>query len=251
MVLNSRLMWEPFDRKYIKPSCARLAWIRLLFIIIFFICSLTGPILIHESADSGQRSQYVEQATGWRTQARITAWTRSLALIKTPRAALGPTSLLFNGHLGQSNRDMKMTTNLHLVPRLNVSGVLPPFPLYAFMAGMNRLHISLPPPPSFFFFFFFCGSLSRRINVFPTCSPPGIPILRYLSPINNSHLSRVILYIILPSILGSPLRSFMGTPLTRLLCIYLNLFNDVISNCDCIGWSDRMRVCNEQVTMWK
>jgi hypothetical protein len=49
----------------------------------------------------------------------------------------------------------------------------------------------------------------RRVNVFPLCSPPAIPILHYLSPINNSHLSHVILYIILSSTRGSPLGIFL------------------------------------------
>jgi hypothetical protein len=48
----------------------------------------------------------------------------------------------------------------------------------------------------------------RRVSVFPICSPPAIPILRYLSPINNSHLSHVIIYTILSSTLGSPLGIF-------------------------------------------
>jgi hypothetical protein len=42
-------------------------------------------------------------------------------------------------------------------------------------------------------------------------SPPLTPIARYLSPINNSHLSYVFLYIVLPSTLVSPLRFFLCT----------------------------------------
>jgi len=62
-----------------------------------------------------------------------------------------------------------------------------------------------PPPPS-------SSSSSSSSSVVPlskkdkrlhNCSPPFIPNLCYLPPINNVHLSYVILYIIFPSSLGS------------------------------------------------
>ena len=57
----------------------------------------------------------------------------------------------------------------------------------------------------------FCSSTVQEGQVLPSCSPPLIPVLCYLSPINNSHLSYVILYIIFSSNLGSPLRISSST----------------------------------------
>jgi hypothetical protein len=61
----------------------------------------------------------------------------------------------------------------------------------------------------FFFFFFLCGSNIEEDIRLLSCSPPSIPLLRYLSPINNTQLSYVILYNIFPTSLGSPLALFM------------------------------------------
>jgi len=62
-------------------------------------------------------------------------------------------------------------------------------------------HPPPPPPPS-------VAPLSKKDKRLFSCSPPSISILYYLSPFNNFHLSYVVLYIIFPSSLGSPLRSF-------------------------------------------
>ena len=48
----------------------------------------------------------------------------------------------------------------------------------------------------------------KRLSASLSYSPLSIPILHYLSPINNSHLSDFILYIF-PSGLGSALMSFL------------------------------------------
>jgi hypothetical protein len=77
---------------------------------------------------------------------------------------------------------------------------------------------------SSYFFFFICGSISENYKRLPSCSPPSVPILRYLSPINNSHLSYVILYAIFPSSLGSPLRSFLMQVGLVCFTVYLLLF---------------------------
>ena len=53
--------------------------------------------------------------------------------------------------------------------------------------------------------------LSQKDNRLLSCSRLSIPNLRYLSLINTSHLSHVILHIIFPYSRGSPLRSlFVG-----------------------------------------
>jgi hypothetical protein len=53
------------------------------------------------------------------------------------------------------------------------------------------------------------AALSKKGKYLPGCSPPSISILRYSSPIINSHLSYVILCIIFPCSLGSPLTSLL------------------------------------------
>ena len=50
--------------------------------------------------------------------------------------------------------------------------------------------------------------LYKKDKHLSSCIPPSIPILRYLSPINNSNLSYIILYTF-PSSLESPLGSFL------------------------------------------
>jgi hypothetical protein len=48
--------------------------------------------------------------------------------------------------------------------------------------------------------------LSKKGKCLSSCSPPSILVLCYLSPINNFHLSYVILYITFPFSLASPCR---------------------------------------------
>jgi hypothetical protein len=55
-----------------------------------------------------------------------------------PERLWGPPSLLSNGYQGlcpwgQSGRGVKLTTHLHLVPRLRMRGAVPPLFLYVFM----------------------------------------------------------------------------------------------------------------------
>jgi len=38
---------------------------------------------------------------------------------------------------------VKLATYLHLEPRLRMSGAIPPFPLYAFMAGVGTFFLQL------------------------------------------------------------------------------------------------------------
>jgi len=64
-----------------------------------------------------------------------------------------------------------------------------------------RSHYSYSSPSS-------VAPLYKKDKHLSSCSPPSIPILRYFSPINNSSLSYVILYIFFPSSLESPLGSF-------------------------------------------
>jgi len=66
--------------------------------------------------------------------------------------------------------------------------------------GLLYLYLALPSSS--------VAPLSKKDKHLPSCSPPSIPILRYLSPINNSHLYSVFLYINFPSSFGSTLRSF-------------------------------------------
>jgi hypothetical protein len=55
----------------------------------------------------------------------------------------------------------------------------------------------------------FVAPLPNRDMRFPSCPPPSITTLNYLSPINNSCHSYVILYIMFPSGLGSLFVAFL------------------------------------------
>jgi hypothetical protein len=46
----------------------------------------------------------------------------------------GPRSVLSNGYRGKRGRGVKLTTRLHLVPRLRMCGVIHPLPQYSFIA---------------------------------------------------------------------------------------------------------------------
>jgi len=71
---------------------------------------------------------------------------------KRPGPLWGPPSLVFNGNwglftaLGESDRAANVTTHFHIVPRLRASGVLPLFPLHAFMTCPETLsHVRSSP----------------------------------------------------------------------------------------------------------
>jgi hypothetical protein len=87
----------------------------------------------------------------------------------------------------------------------------------------------------------FCGSTVREGQALLTFSPSPIPILCYFVPIHSSYLSCVILWIIFPSSLESPLRILSSTHTVNMkekaipqrsfkLCIkYISIFCSTIN----------------------
>jgi len=78
------------------------------------------------------RKQYSDLATGW----RIRGSKPGSHLLRNVQTGFEATlSLLFNGYRGSypgvKRSRRKMTTCLHLAPRLRMSGAIPLFPLYA------------------------------------------------------------------------------------------------------------------------
>jgi hypothetical protein len=69
---------------------------------------------------------------------------QQFSLLKTSRLALGASSSRTTGVLsqGKSSWGVKLTTYLHLVPRLRMCGAIPLLPLYAFMLWKRTiLHV--------------------------------------------------------------------------------------------------------------
>jgi hypothetical protein len=75
------------------------------------------------------------------------------------RTALGPAKLPIQWvpgalSLGESSRGVKLTTHLHLVPRLRIREAIPPLP-HVYMSWRQTLKcclyktVTLPPPPPF------------------------------------------------------------------------------------------------------
>jgi len=71
---------------------------------------------------------------------------------KRPQRLWGPTSPRFNGYWVISRRQNaqgeKLTMHLHLVPKLRISGAIPPLPLHVFMAWEGKSFIQTDQPPS-------------------------------------------------------------------------------------------------------
>jgi len=62
---------------------------------------------------------------------------------KCPDLLWGLRSLLFSGYqcffLGVHGQGMKLTTHIHLLPRLRMSGAVPLIPIYAFVAWTGKI----------------------------------------------------------------------------------------------------------------
>jgi hypothetical protein len=75
---------------------------------------------------------------GWTVRGFESRQCKKFSSAKYPDRIRGPSSVLFNGNrysfLGLSARGVKLTTFLHLVPRLRMSGEISLVPQYAFMA---------------------------------------------------------------------------------------------------------------------
>jgi hypothetical protein len=85
----------------------------------------------------------------------FTGWGKGFfsSLLQCPNQLCGPPSLLSNGCRGlfpwkQSGRDLKLTTPLHLVPRLRIRGIRPlPTPLSMVWCLITNMDGALPLPP--------------------------------------------------------------------------------------------------------
>jgi len=73
---------------------------------------------------------------------------RHFVLFKTFRPAVGPPSVLFSGYRSYGGRFLNLTTHLHLVHRLRMSGAVPLPPIH--LDEVDRDNIS------FTFFYPFC-----------------------------------------------------------------------------------------------
>jgi hypothetical protein len=90
---------------------------------------------------------------------------------------VGPTQLLVQWvpgalSLGVKRPGVKLTTQLHLVPRSRMSGAIPPLPVYVFMAWCLVKHRD-----NFTFFTFY-----RRVQTGSEAHPASCPVPRALIP---------------------------------------------------------------------
>lgn len=82
--------------------------------------------------------------TGWTVcGSNPEKWARDLYLLQKVQTGSGIQLVNYSmGDVvlsrGQSGRGLKLCINLHLDPRLRISGVIPLFSLYAFMAWIGR-----------------------------------------------------------------------------------------------------------------
>jgi hypothetical protein len=102
-----------------------------------FILPYSSPALLQ----SAQLSQYSDQAKGWAIRGSNPSSRRFLSRPKRPHRLWDPPSLLFCSLPRWSCQDMRLTTDLELVLRLRMCGVLPPLSLYAFTKRMWRLNL--------------------------------------------------------------------------------------------------------------
>jgi hypothetical protein len=83
---------------------------------------------------------------GWTTAVQFPAGTilEILPFITASRPILGPTPSPMQGvpgllPRGYSSRTVKLTTHLHLVPKLRICGAIPTLPQHVFMAGASLI----------------------------------------------------------------------------------------------------------------
>jgi hypothetical protein len=99
-------------------------------------CATNSTIIISESF-----------LFSWLRAGRSGIWipvgAKDFSLLRNVQTASGPTKGSVqeyrNSFLGR--RDVNLTTRLHLVPRLSMSGVIPPLPLYAFTSWIGALYL--------------------------------------------------------------------------------------------------------------
>jgi hypothetical protein len=74
----------------------------------------------------------------------------------------------------QTDRDIKLTTHLHLVPRLRISGAMPLLPLYTFMAWTETLPL----------LYYFVYLVANTHNIILTC-PFHKEFIEFRAPIRK------------------------------------------------------------------
>jgi len=81
------------------------------------------------------RSQYSDQTTESRHQGQYSVKANDLSVLQNVKTGSGASHSMGIGVLsgGLSGRGLKLAIHFHLVPELKMSGVIPPFLLYAFM----------------------------------------------------------------------------------------------------------------------
>jgi len=85
-----------------------------------------------------QSNQFFRLMVLEKLRAHLLNFVHAILRTECPYRILGPPSLLSSGYRGlfswvQSGRGVKLTTHVHLVPRLRIRGARPPLPL--------RLHV--------------------------------------------------------------------------------------------------------------
>jgi hypothetical protein len=105
---------------------------------------------------------------------------------KVPNQFWGPLSLLFNGYQWRflwvySGRDVKLNTHLHLLPRVGMSGPVPPLSLH----GMHRDNFTFIKYCRFF-------GLIDISKSNPYTGPKGSRILRLPEFLDNRHMSALL-----------------------------------------------------------
>jgi hypothetical protein len=93
-----------------------------------------------------QRSQYSEQTTASMKRGQISVKANDLALLQKVQTGSGASCSMCTGVLsgGLSCRGVQLTTHLHIVPELRISGAMPLFLLYACMVRTETSSVHLP-----------------------------------------------------------------------------------------------------------